>query len=84
MTPKQRNEAAAALAAAMVAASAGPAVAEARRKAFCILGLETRQSLCTVMTIFDRALQVPQFSVFGFGTGQSDAGSQPVDAFIHA
>jgi len=47
VTPKQRNEAAAALAAAMVAASAGPAVAE-----------------------------VPQFSVFGFGSGQSDAYSQ--------
>mmetsp|Transcript_15436 Transcript_15436/g.18890 ORF Transcript_15436/g.18890 Transcript_15436/m.18890 type:complete len:205 (+) Transcript_15436:67-681(+) len=47
VTPKQRNEAAAALAAAMVAASSAPAMAE-----------------------------VPQFSVFGFGTGQSDAYSQ--------
>eukprot|EP00438_Fugacium_kawagutii_P008693 Skav236553 [mRNA] locus=scaffold1066:137574:138197:- [translate_table: standard] len=47
VTPKQRNEAAAALAAAMVAASSAPAMAE-----------------------------VPQFSVFGFGNGQSDAYSQ--------
>ena len=47
VTPKQRNEAAAALAAAMVAASSAPAMAE-----------------------------VPQFSIFGFGSGQSDAYSQ--------
>ena len=47
VTPKQRNEAAAALAAAMVAASSAPAMAE-----------------------------VPTFSVFGFGSGQSDAYSQ--------
>ena len=84
MTPKQRNEAAAALAAAMVAASAGPAVAEARleRKppTFWVLKLG---SVCTV-TMIDQALQVPQFSIFGFGSGQSDTGWQPVDAFIHA
>jgi len=47
VTPKQRNEAAAALAAAVVAASSAPAIAE-----------------------------VPTFSVFGFGNGQSDAYSQ--------
>ena len=47
VTPKQHNEAAAALAAAMVAASSAPAMAE-----------------------------VPTFSVFGFGSGQSDAYSQ--------
>eukprot|EP00913_Durusdinium_trenchii_P023078 g21669.t1 len=44
VAPKQRNEVAAAMAAAMVAASSGPAMAE-----------------------------VPTFSVFGFGSGQSDA-----------
>lgn len=47
VTPRQRNEAAAALAAAMVAASSAPAMAE-----------------------------VPTFSFFGFGSGQSDAYSQ--------
>ena len=50
MTPKQRNEAAAALAAAMVAASAGPAVAEARLEgkpsAFWVLKHLKLGSLC--------------------------------------
>lgn len=50
VTPKQRNEAAAALAAAMVAASAGPAVAEARLEgkpsAFWVLKHLKLGSLC--------------------------------------